>query len=64
VEYRYGADSSWIDPAVFREDVCGLPSWEHCPAAENARDSRSQKLYLDYTAQKAELDLEMQQAKL
>ena len=31
---------------------------------ENARDSRSQKLYLDYTAQKAELDLETQQAKL
>lgn len=49
---------------MFREDVCGLPAWQHCPTAENARDSRSQKLYLDYTAQKVEAGVEAQGAKL
>ena len=47
----YGADTAFIEPAAFRKEVCGLPSWDRCPAGENARDSRSQKLYLDYTAQ-------------
>ena len=43
-----------------KDVVPALESTDRC----NARDSRSQKLYLDYTAQKVEAGVEAQEAKL
>ena len=44
----YGADSAMLEPARFREEVCGLAEWDACPPPLNAKESRTAKLYLDY----------------
>ena len=44
----YAADTNTLRPRHFRERVCGLAPWPRCPPAQNARDSRARKLYLDH----------------